>query len=99
MTLQVQKVLAVFLTEPDEDRYGLEVRRTAGLKSGVLYPILARLENAGWLTSGWEDIDAHSDGRRPRRYYHLTTAGAVAGRDALARTAAVITPSLGWRPV
>ena len=41
------KVLAAFLEEPGDDRYGLDLMRVTGLPSGTLYPILVRLERAG----------------------------------------------------
>jgi DNA-binding PadR family transcriptional regulator len=75
MSVQTQAVLAAFLREPSESRYGLELAREAGLAGGTLYPILARLEEAGWLESFWEEIDPGSAGRRPRRYYRLTGVG------------------------
>jgi hypothetical protein len=36
---------------------GLEICAAAGLASGTVHPILARLERLGWLESRWEDID------------------------------------------
>jgi PadR family transcriptional regulator PadR len=75
MTVPMQRVLAVFLEDPADERYGLEITRATGLKSGTLYPVLARLEEAGWLRSGWEDIDEREEGRRRRRYYEMTPLG------------------------
>jgi len=82
ITLQTLAVLKVLLDEPLKERYGLEISRQAGLPTGSIYPILARLEQAGWITSEWEDIDEAVQGRRRRRYYRLTTAGAQRGRAA-----------------
>jgi PadR family transcriptional regulator, regulatory protein PadR len=77
ITLPVLKVLETFLSDPSKthEYYGLEVARASGLSSGTTYPILARLERAGWLISDWEDIDQAAEGRRRRRYYQLTTKG------------------------
>jgi PadR family transcriptional regulator PadR len=83
MTLQTLAILKVLLTKPMEPRYGLDISKEAGLKSGTLYPALARLERAGWLTSFQEDIDEAAEGRRRRRYYRLTAEGAVKARLAL----------------
>lgn len=47
------------------------------LRSGVLYPILARMLSAGWLTDGWEDPVTVDSGRPPRRYYQLTDRGRI----------------------
>jgi DNA-binding PadR family transcriptional regulator len=71
------RVLMTMLTNPGEEYYGLEIARKTDLKTGTLYPILARLETAGWLTSGWEEVGPATVGRRLRRYYKLTWAGAA----------------------
>jgi DNA-binding PadR family transcriptional regulator len=63
----------------------LEIGDAAGLPSGTVHPILARLEGAGWLESRWEDVDPRSAGRPARRYYRLTGAGVLEARKALAR--------------
>lgn len=75
VTAQLQRVILLFLRNPSEHYYGLQVAREAGLQRGTLYPILARLEAAGWVTSEWETIDPSVEGRRPRRYYRLTDDG------------------------
>jgi PadR family transcriptional regulator PadR len=49
--------------------------------------ILARLENAEWLESWWEEADPREQGRPRRRYYRLSEDGAVQARTALARAA------------
>jgi PadR family transcriptional regulator PadR len=84
ITAAVGAVLAVLLAEPDSDRYGLELMQAAGLPSGTLYPVLARLEKAGWVVAEWETIDPVAAGRPARRYYRLTPDGAVAARHELA---------------
>src|SRR5215213_6040859 len=77
MTLPTREVLRVLLYAPREDHYGLKIAQEVGLPTGSVYPILARLEKAGWITSKWEDLaDAQREGRRRRRHYQLTTAGA-----------------------
>jgi PadR family transcriptional regulator, regulatory protein PadR len=100
MTLQTQLVLRALLDKPAEPRYGLEVCELAGLPSGTVYPILARLEQAGWAESAWEDPAAHeAEGRPRRRYYQLTKEGAELARHALAATyRARKTPSPLWTP-
>jgi PadR family transcriptional regulator, regulatory protein PadR len=86
MTLPTQLVLRVLLTEPAKEKYGLEVCTEAGLPSGTIHPILARLEGVGWLESRWEDdVIARRDGRPRRRYYLLTAEGAERARNALAQ--------------
>ncbi|MFF3614839.1 PadR family transcriptional regulator [Streptomyces sp. NPDC002580] len=87
MTLQTQLVLRALLVDPARQRYGLELCESAGLSSGTIYPILARLEQAGWVDSRWEDPSVHEEGGRPRRrFYRMTEDGAEAARLALARS-------------
>ncbi|WP_019074216.1 PadR family transcriptional regulator [Streptomyces hokutonensis] len=87
MTLQTQLVLRALLEDPARLRYGLELCELAGLPSGTIYPILARLEQVGWLESSWEDSAVHeAEGRPRRRFYGVTQDGAEAAREALART-------------
>ena len=86
MTLQTQLVLRELLEDPAKQRYGLELCELAGLPSGTIYPILARLERAGWLDSAWEDPSVHEEAGRPRRrFYRITRDGAEQAREALAR--------------
>ena len=85
MTIPTQLVLGALLAEPQRELYGLEIGEAAGLRSGTVHPILARLEGYGWLSSRWEDVDPSAEGRPPRRYYRLTATGAEAARAALAR--------------
>jgi PadR family transcriptional regulator PadR len=86
ITAQLQRVLLLFLQDPSRRYYGLEIAREANLQRGTLYPMLVRLEERGWLTSEWENIDPVVEGRRPRRYYTLTDEGlrqALRERDQL----------------
>lgn len=87
MTLQTQVVLHALLADPDKELYGLEIADRTGLLPGTTYPILVRLEQAGWLKSRWEEIDPHDEQRPRRRYYRLTSDGAAFARQALARHA------------
>lgn len=84
MTTSVLKVVAALLADPHADRYGLQLMQDTGLQSGTLYPILVRLERAGWVESHWEDIDPVAEGRPSRRYYRLTADGAVQARREVA---------------
>ena len=43
MTAQTVLVLREFLQAPRDWKYGYDISRTTGLKSGTLYPILMRL--------------------------------------------------------
>jgi PadR family transcriptional regulator PadR len=75
MTVQTQLVLQALLHAPGRELYGLELADETGLLPGTAYPILARLENEGWVSSRWEDIDPAAEKRPARRYYRLTAAG------------------------
>jgi DNA-binding PadR family transcriptional regulator len=75
MSLATLKVLGAFLDRPNAEHYGLSLIDSAGIKGGTLYPILSRLEQAGWIDGYWEDINEKAEGRRKRRYYRLTALG------------------------
>ena len=75
MSLQTLKVLEAFLENPSEQLSGAEVHQRCRLASGTLYPILLRLESAGWFTSRWESIDPSAAGRPRRRLYRMTPSG------------------------
>lgn len=92
ITVPVARVLAVFLSDPTQHRYGLELMAEADLASGTLYPILNRLQRAGWVDAEWEDIDPVSAGRPARRYYRLTAEGVPRAQAALAALPRVTPP-------
>jgi DNA-binding PadR family transcriptional regulator len=77
------KVLRFLLETPREGRSGAEMSKATKVGSGTLYPMLARLEAAGWLTSEWEVIDPSEAGRPRRRFYQLTAVGQNSARAAL----------------
>ncbi len=86
MTQPVQRVLRELLAADSGERYGLELSAAADLATGTLYPIMARLEQAGWVESSWEDPARHvAEGRPRRRYYRLTRDGADLASAALAK--------------
>jgi PadR family transcriptional regulator PadR len=47
----VQVALAV-VSHPDNRLWGYELSRQTGVRSGVLYPILHRMLDEGWLVDG-----------------------------------------------
>lgn len=69
---QTALVMAEFLQDKDEWKYGYQLSRSTGLRSGTLYPILIRLAALGLLETSWE---ATSEGRPPRHLYKLTQDG------------------------
>lgn len=87
VTLQTRMVLGVLLADPAGEVYGLQVVEGTGLPPGTIYPILSRLESAGWVESRWEEVDQRAARRPRRRYYRFSrgpTDGAAAARLALA---------------
>ena len=82
---QTVQVLALLLESPRSWHYGYGISQHTGLRSGTLYPILARLEEMGWLDTTWEE--SGQPGRPPRHTYRLTSEGAKAARQHLAAMA------------
>ena len=84
------------LSQSDGPCWGLLIIKSSGKPAGSVYPILDRLESAGWVTSAWEDDAARSGPRR--RYYELTEGGASAAAAAIRKvrassvSVAVVTP-------
>jgi DNA-binding PadR family transcriptional regulator len=84
LTQPALKVLRFLMETPREGCSGAEMSKATKVGSGTLYPMLARLEAAGWLTSEWEVIDPSEAGRPRRRFYRLTAVGQNSARKALA---------------
>jgi DNA-binding PadR family transcriptional regulator len=82
MTTETLQVLGVFTASQSDELSGAAITRKTGLKSGTIYPILARLEQAKWLESRWEAGDPSELGRPRRRLYLLTGLGAKSARAA-----------------
>lgn len=79
LSSQTRELLGIFLQDPREWRYGYDLSRISGLKSGTLYPILIRLSERGWLENEWR----MEEGEKPRRMYRLTQQGRAVARVAL----------------
>jgi PadR family transcriptional regulator len=76
---QAIDVLGALARKGDAWSHGYDVSGETGLKSGSLYPILARLSDQGLLEARWEQEVGL--GRPPRHLYRLTAAGRAALRD------------------
>ncbi|MEV7908199.1 PadR family transcriptional regulator [Streptomyces anulatus] len=85
MTLPTQLVLRAMLDAPAREMYGLEICAAAGLPSGTIHPVLARLEGIRWLESRWAEAEPYERSGPRRRYYRLTPDGAERARVALAQ--------------
>jgi PadR family transcriptional regulator PadR len=70
---QTHRLLAAMLEQPLAWRYGYELLKLTGLKSGTLYPALLRLCEQGLLEAQWRQAD--DPGKPPRHVYRLTRAG------------------------
>jgi hypothetical protein len=80
--------------------YGVRLLQRTEFPSGTIYPILARLERAGWITGQQEaSEDASRQGRPARRLHCLTADGAVVGRFALAELTAAWPSTLTGSPL
>lgn len=69
------QVVQALMEDPDGQHWGYELSKRSGVRSGVLYPILQRMLDEGWVTDGWEDPAGFDRKRPPRRYYKLTGQG------------------------
>lgn len=74
-TRALAKVAAAIMADPDSRHYGYALQKQSGIRSGVMYPVLRRMHEQGWLADGRED---QPDGRPPRRYYTVTASGRTA---------------------
>ncbi len=86
-TQALRKVAAALMADPDAQHHGYPLGKAAGVRSGVLYPLLTRLLVEGWLADGWESAElAQAEKRPPRRYYTITPAGKAAMTELLKET-------------
>jgi DNA-binding PadR family transcriptional regulator len=76
-------VLDVLIAAADDPPWGYRICDEAGLGSGTVYPILERLEEAGWIEGTWET--GQPANRPRRRFYTLTNAGRTKYSAAIAR--------------
>ena len=83
LTAPTLKVIGALMLRPRGELSGAEIAVSTKLFSGTLYPILVRLEGAGWLESRWESEDPALLGRPRRRYYRVTAEGARNVRKAV----------------
>ena len=83
LSSQTLLLLEQFLDRPSAWRYGYELSRETGLKSGTLYPILMRLSEYSLLETKWV---ATEDGVPPRHTYRLTPKGMELARTIFTRS-------------
>lgn len=75
LTPNLVAVAIELVADPDKQHWGYDLCKSTGIRSGVLYPLLARMYNEAWLDDGWEDPAAITDKRPPRRYYTVNAYG------------------------
>src|SRR5690348_16117310 len=93
ITVAVARVLREFVADASEPRYGYELMQLTGFPSGKLYPILTRLQQAGWVNREREPIDTAKAGRPARYLYRLTPRGAEAAWSELTVLTEQIAPA------
>jgi PadR family transcriptional regulator PadR len=72
-------VAIALMADPEGRHWGYQLSKRSGVRSGVMYPLLQRMLDEGWLTDGWEEQAQTGRAKRPpRRYYMLTEAGKAA---------------------
>lgn len=76
ITKETLKVFGALVQCPIDELSGADIGRATHLATGTLYPILMRLEDAGWLESRWEAETPQALGRPRRRLYRMTAEGA-----------------------
>lgn len=82
---QTRAVLVALFAEPQAWRYGYDLSKETGLKSGTLYPLLIRLHDQGLLEAEWrQPLQA---GRPPRHAYRLTASGRALATERAATVA------------
>jgi PadR family transcriptional regulator, regulatory protein PadR len=65
------------MADPSGRHWGYDLSKRSGVRSGVLYPILQRMLDHGWVRDGWEEQGLVREKRPPRRYYELTDDGRI----------------------
>jgi PadR family transcriptional regulator len=98
-TYALVQVALALMDDADGRHWGYELSKRSGVRSPVMYGILRRMLDEGWLADGWEEQPQAGRAKRPpRRYYELTDAGRIelgaviaeARRDARFRSAAAV---------
>lgn len=73
LSAPARRLLAVMAQGAGDWHHGYDLCREADIKSGTLYPLLARLAAEGHLDAEWQAPE--TPGRPARHAYRLTAAG------------------------
>jgi PadR family transcriptional regulator, regulatory protein PadR len=78
-TYALVQVAIALMADASGRHWGYDLSKRSGVRSGVMYPLLQRMLDEGWLADGWENQAQTGRAKRPpRRYYELTDAGKAA---------------------
>lgn len=89
---QTLAVLKALWSQPADWRYGYDLSKEIGLKSGTLYPVLMRLADEGLLESEWRA--SARQGAPARHAYRLSQMGMAYVRD-IALAGSMAAPEAG----
>jgi len=79
VTLVFLKVLSVFLEYPNQKFCGMDIMKKLKLRSGTVYPLLVKMETAGWLKREFEEVDPKVVKRPAKILYQISPSGIRAG--------------------
>ena len=96
ITAPTIKVLGALMANTHAELSGSDISRPTSLASGTLYPILMRLEDAGWLSSRWESENPRDLGRPRKRLYKLTETGIRSAQTAFQDVRSAIDGPRTW---
>ncbi len=77
------RVLRMFVEVSADALAGSDITLSLGIGSSTVYPLLARLLKAGWLSAKWEK-ESGAAGRPRKKFYKLTALGRKKAQEALA---------------
>lgn len=63
LTRNFVAVATTLMEQPFGRFWGYDLTKQSGVRSGALYPMLAKFLELGWLTDGWEQLEALPAGR------------------------------------
>lgn len=72
-----------FLSGQTEECSGADMNRSLGVKTGTLYPLLARFEEEGWIKRHWEKISPVEVCRPARHLIKITKKGQKKAQEQL----------------
>lgn len=76
-TYSLVQLAIALMSDASAKHWGYQLSKASGIRSGVMYPMLSRMLDEGWLEDGWEEGDPSKKKRPPRRYYTLTNRGRI----------------------